>query len=91
MEHCCRCNQEEEVTGIAGVSCCGDPGEGLSGQLSMSGGRTNSSSGTRRFEQITNSCWRGIFAKEEFVRVRIVRGSGCQRRSIDCCYNSNTL
>ncbi len=35
----------------------------------MSCGRTNSSPGTRRFEQVTDSDWRGIFAKVEFVRV----------------------
>ncbi len=35
----------------------------------MSCGRTNSSPGTRRFEQVTNSGWSGIFAKVEFVRV----------------------
>jgi hypothetical protein len=35
----------------------------------VSGGRINSSPGTRRFEQVTDSGWRGIFAKVEFVRV----------------------
>ena len=34
----------------------------------MSCGRTNSSPGTRRFELVTDSDWRGIFAKVEFVR-----------------------
>jgi len=42
----------------------------LSGQLGVSGEkRINSSPDTRRFEQVMNSGWRGIFAKVEFVRV----------------------
>uniref|UniRef100_I1QH45 Uncharacterized protein n=1 Tax=Oryza glaberrima TaxID=4538 RepID=I1QH45_ORYGL len=53
-----------------GVSCYGKPGGRLSGQLGESGEKgTNLSLGTRRFEQVTNSGRRGIFAKVEFVRV----------------------
>jgi hypothetical protein len=37
VEHCCRWSQEEELAGIAGVSCYGEPGEGSSGQLGVSG------------------------------------------------------
>uniref|UniRef100_I1R2U2 Uncharacterized protein n=1 Tax=Oryza glaberrima TaxID=4538 RepID=I1R2U2_ORYGL len=32
-----RWSQEEEIAGIAGVSCYGEPGEGSSGQLGVSG------------------------------------------------------
>ena len=37
MEHCCRWSQEEEITGIAESLVYGESGEGLSGQLGVSG------------------------------------------------------
>ncbi len=37
VEHCCRWSQEEEITGIAESLVYGESGEGLSGQLGVSG------------------------------------------------------
>uniref|UniRef100_I1QRZ8 Uncharacterized protein n=1 Tax=Oryza glaberrima TaxID=4538 RepID=I1QRZ8_ORYGL len=64
-----RWSQEGEVAGIAKSLVYGEPGGGLSGQLDVSGEMINSSPGAWRFAHGTNSGWRVIFTKVEFVRV----------------------
>jgi hypothetical protein len=51
------------------VSCYGETGGGLSGQLGVSGGKNQLKSWYTDVEQVTDSGWRGIFTKMEFVRV----------------------